>query len=134
MLRREFKRAKVEILISRTVRIHGDLDFSGGLHLDGCITGGVRADGAPHSLLCVSRSGRIEGAVEVANVLLDGTVRGDIHASGRIVLGPNAKVEGDVHYGVIETAPGAQILGRLIPASIQPDELPPAGEELRAGA
>lgn len=115
MLGHAAKRAKVDILLSRSVRIQGDVDFSGGLHLDGCVTGEVRADGAPESLLCVSRSGRIEGSVEVANVLLDGTVKGAIHASGRVILGPHARVEGDVHYGQIETALGAEILGRLVP-------------------
>lgn len=128
MMGRQFKRAKVDILIGRTVRIRGDVDFSGGLHLDGCVCGAVRAEGAPGSMLSVSRSGCVEGPVDVANVLLNGTVKGDIRASGHLVLGPNARVEGDVHYGEIETAPGAQILGRLVPASVlcEPEAL--AGE------
>jgi cytoskeletal protein CcmA (bactofilin family) len=126
MLRRELKRSKVDILIGKTVRIRGNVDFAGGLHLDGQVCGGVRADGAPESTLSVSRSGCIEGPVEVANVVLNGTVKGDIHASGRLVLGPHAKVEGDVHYGEIETALGAEILGRLVPASAQAEAVPEA--------
>jgi len=133
MLGRELKHPKVDILIGKTVRIHGDVDFAGGLHLDGQVCGGVRADGAPGSTLSVSRSGCIEGPVEVANVVLNGTVKGDIHASGRLVLGPHAKVEGDVHYGQIETALGAEILGRLIPASARAEAMPVgAGEAVEA--
>ncbi|MGH8149812.1 MAG: bactofilin family protein [Steroidobacteraceae bacterium] len=118
MLGREARRtAPVEILIGRTARIQGDVDFSGGLHLDGCVTGSVRADGAAGSMLSVSKSGRIEGSVEVANVVLNGIVKGDIHATERVVLGPCSRVQGDVHYGVIEAALGAEILGRLVPAT-----------------
>lgn len=117
MLGRDSKRtARVDILIGKSARIHGDIDFAGGLHLDGQVTGSVRADGAAGSLLSVSESGSIEGSVEVANVVLNGTVKGDIHATERVVLGPCSKVQGDVHYGVIETAAGAEILGRLVPA------------------
>jgi cytoskeletal protein CcmA (bactofilin family) len=48
------------------------------------------------------------------NVLLNGVVKGDIEASGRIELGAKARVLGNVNYAVIETAVGAQINGKLI--------------------
>src|SRR5215469_13582764 len=105
----------VDILIGKTARIRGDIDFAGGLHLDGRVAGHVRADPDSASTLSVSETGWIEGSAQAANVLLNGTVRGDILASGRVALGPRAKVHGDVHYGVIEPALGAEILGRLVP-------------------
>ena len=40
--------------------------------------------------------------------------KGDIDASGRVELGANARVLGNVHYTIIETAVGAQINGKLI--------------------
>ncbi|MGB6450200.1 MAG: polymer-forming cytoskeletal protein [Steroidobacteraceae bacterium] len=133
MLGRDSKRtARVDILIGKSARIHGDIDFAGGLHLDGHVTGSVRADGAAGSTLSVSESGSIEGSVEVANVVLNGTVKGDIHATERVVLGPCSKVQGDVHYGVIETAAGAEILGRLVPAAAREGD--PAPEPARATA
>jgi cytoskeletal protein CcmA (bactofilin family) len=103
----------IDILIGKTARLQGDLDFSGGLHLDGRITGNVRAPDASGSTLSVSEEGCIEGAVEVPNVMLNGTVKGDIHARERLVLGSRAKVLGNVHYGVIEMSLGAQIQGKL---------------------
>lgn len=117
MWNRESRRGeRICVLISKRTRIRGDIDFEGGLHLDGQVTGSVRAGGAAGSLLSVSESGCIEGGVEVANLILNGTVKGDIHASERVVLGPSSRVEGDVHYGTIETAPGAEIVGRVAPA------------------
>lgn len=117
MFSRESKRANaVDILIGKTASIRGDIDFAGGLHLDGRVAGHVRADPGQGSTLSVSETGWIEGSAQAAEVILNGTVRGDIVASGRVVLGPRAKVHGDVRYGVIEIALGAEILGRLVPA------------------
>ena len=108
---------RIDILIGKTARIQGDIDFSGGLHLDGRVTGSVRAEGAPGSTLSVSEGGCIEGSVEMPNVILNGSVKGDIHANERIVLGASAKVQGNVYYGVIETALGAEITGKLVPVA-----------------
>ena len=117
MFGRESKPTTVDVLIGKSASIRGDIDFVGGLHLDGRVAGNVRADPDSASTLSVSETGWIEGSAQAVNVILNGTVRGDIVASGRVALGPSAKVHGDVHYGVIETALGAEILGRLVPAA-----------------
>jgi cytoskeletal protein CcmA (bactofilin family) len=106
--------ARIDTLIGKAARVHGDLDYQGGLHLDGQIVGNVRADEAHESSLSVSESGSIHGSVEVPNVVLQGTVKGDIRARERVVLGATARVEGDVYYGVIEMTVGAQIIGKLV--------------------
>ena len=49
------------------------------------------------------------------NVVLNGRVNGDIVGSERVVLGAKARVRGNVHYGVIEMALGAEISGKLVP-------------------
>jgi cytoskeletal protein CcmA (bactofilin family) len=105
---------RIGTLIGKTVHVHGELEFEGGLHLEGRIAGGVRSGKAPGSTLTVTESGSIEGTVRVPNVVLKGAVRGDIHAPEHLVLTATARVEGDVYYRVIEMAPGAQILGKLV--------------------
>jgi cytoskeletal protein CcmA (bactofilin family) len=114
MFNRDSKPLRIDTLIARSVRIHGGLDFAGGLHLDGQVEGGVRADPQAPSSLSVSDTGSIEGPVDVNDLVLHGTVRGDIVARGRVVLGPKANVEGNVYYGVIEMTMGAQITGKLV--------------------
>lgn len=106
---------RVDTLIGKASRIDGDLAFAGGLHLDGRVTGNVRGEGDAAATLSVSEQGHVEGSVTVPNVVLNGTVNGDIHAATRVVLGPKAKVEGSVHYGQIEMALGAEIRGKLVP-------------------
>jgi len=110
---------RIDILLGKSARIHGDVEFSGGLHLEGQVLGNVRSDGDEPSTLSVSDTGSIEGSVVVDNVVLNGAVKGDIRATGRVVLGAQAKVHGNVYYGVIETALGAEIRGKLM-------SLPPA--------
>jgi cytoskeletal protein CcmA (bactofilin family) len=114
MFSREPKQPRIDTLIGKSARVHGDVEFQGGLHVDGHIAGGVRSDDPRDSSLSVSASGSIDGPVQVANVVLNGTVRGDIRARERVVLGATAKVEGNVYYGVIEMTLGAQIIGTLV--------------------
>jgi cytoskeletal protein CcmA (bactofilin family) len=115
MFNRDSKPVRIDTLIARPVKVHGGLEFAGGMHLDGRITGDVRAaDPESPTSLSVSDTGSIEGSVEVTDLILHGTVRGDIIARGRVVLGASARVEGDVYYGVIEMTLGAQITGKLV--------------------
>ena len=62
----------------------------------------------------MSESGCIEGSVVAPSVILNGIVKGDIEAADRVELGAKARVLGNVHYTLIETAVGAQINGKLI--------------------
>jgi cytoskeletal protein CcmA (bactofilin family) len=123
MFTRDPRQARIDTLIGKAAKVHGDIDFSGGLHLDGRIIGAVRSDESRECTLWVSESGYIEGAVQVPNVVLNGTIHGDIHAIERVVLGATAKVEGNLYYGIIEMTLGAQIIGKLV--RLEP-ETPPA--------
>lgn len=105
---------KVDTLIHQSVQIHGDLEFTGGLHIDGRIAGNVRADADGRSMMSMSEKGRVEGSVEASSVILNGTVMGDIRACERVVLGSAARVRGNVYYGVIEMSVGAEINGKLV--------------------
>ena len=59
----------------------------------------------------------LEGTVVVPNIVLNGTVKGDVAAAGRVELGAKARVVGNVRYGLIEMAIGAEVNGKLIHAS-----------------
>jgi cytoskeletal protein CcmA (bactofilin family) len=127
MFNRDTKQARIDTLIGKASRVHGDLEFAGGLHLDGSIAGNVRADPSEGSSLSISETGSIEGNVEAGNVMLNGSVRGDILARERVVLGATAKVQGNVYYGVIEMTLGAQIMGKLTRVPDKSVATPPDG-------
>ena len=118
--RRKQTSTRIDTLIGKAATLNGDLVFSGGLHLDGRINGNVSSSAEDGGALSVSESGFIEGNVEVTNIVMNGTVNGDMHARERLQLGGKARVNGNVHYGVIEMAPGAVITGKLIPLASTP--------------
>ena len=113
MFSRDKQTARIDTLIGKASRVHGGMEFAGGLHLDGAVEGNLRADPVEGSSLSVSETGSIDGNVEVGDLMLNGAVRGDIVARGRVVLGATARIQGNVYYGVIEMTLGAQIMGKL---------------------
>jgi cytoskeletal protein CcmA (bactofilin family) len=111
--RKPSRKQKIDTLVDARTRINGDVEFAGGFHLDGTINGNVSGEPGAQSFLWVGEKGTIEGSVMVSNIVLNGLVRGDIDATGRVELGEKARVLGSVRYLVIETAVGAQINGKL---------------------
>ena len=104
----------ISTLIGADTRVHGDVEFVGGCLVDGYVKGNVKAAKDENSSLSISERGCIEGAVMVPNVLLNGTVKGDVCATRRVELGPKARVIGNVQYKLIEMAIGAEVNGKLI--------------------
>ena len=84
------------------------------MHIDGLIKGNVVSDDDQPATLSVSDSGTIEGHVKVPNVIISGTVKGDVYSSEYVELGSTARIEGDVYYGLIEMAMGAEVNGKLV--------------------
>lgn len=111
---------QVDTLIGQQVCIRGDVTFSGGLYVEGRIHGAVCAEEGAKAVLTLSEQGMIEGEVRVPVVIVNGQLDGDLYASDRIELGVHARVQGNIHYRMVEMAAGAMITGRLIH-----DELPP---------
>lgn len=104
----------IDTLIGVNTNITGDISFSGGLRIDGHITGNIIAADDEHSTLVLSDEGRIEGEIKVANIVINGTVTGPIHARGYLELQAKAKVYGDIHYGSLEIQLGASVEGKMI--------------------
>lgn len=106
--------AHIDSLIGQNTEIHGDVIFSGGLHVDGTVKGSVIAEKGEDSVLTLSERGTIEGEVKVPNVVVNGSVIGDVHATGHVELAAHARVHGNVYYSLIEMAMGAEVNGKLM--------------------
>ncbi|MDX2475750.1 MAG: polymer-forming cytoskeletal protein [Gammaproteobacteria bacterium] len=109
-----FSAARIDTLIGQGTEITGDLVFSGGLHVDGTITGDVVAEEGSTALLILSEFGKIEGKVTVPNMVLNGEIVGDVFGSTRVELAPKARVKGSVYYNLLEMAIGAEVNGGLV--------------------
>ena len=62
--------SKVDTIIGQQTRIEGDVQFAGGLHVDGHIKGNIVAEAGSASVLTVSENGTVEGDVRVPTVIL----------------------------------------------------------------
>lgn len=88
--------------------------FSGGLRVDGSIKGNVRSDGEKPGTLVLSEQARIEGAIDVSHVIINGTVVGPVRASEYVELQPKSRVTGDVSYKTLEMHLGSVVEGKLV--------------------
>ena len=124
----------VDTLIGAHVTIRGDVEFSGGLYVEGRVVGKVSAVEGESAVLMLAETGSIEGEVRAPVVLLDGRPDGDVHAAERVELAANARVQGNVHYRVVEMNAGAQLTGRLVHADAAGSVVPMHAPELVAVA
>ncbi|ODN68177.1 MULTISPECIES: bactofilin family protein [Methylophaga] len=108
------KAARIDTLIGENTHIKGDIHFSGGLRIDGVITGNITADEGEAALLTLSEKGRIEGEIRVPFQLINGDVKGHIYSSEHVELAAKARINGNVFYKLLEVAMGSEVNGQLI--------------------
>ena len=106
--------SRIDTLIGADTRVEGDLHFTGGLRVDGSIRGNVSETSAAPGTLVLSEHGRIEGAITVSHVVINGKVLGPVRASQYIELQTKCRVTGDVYYKSLEMHTGAVVEGKLI--------------------
>lgn len=111
---RKRKSGVVDTLVGGNTEIRGDVLFSGGLHVDGSIKGKVLSTPGDSASLSVSETGSIEGDVSVPILTVNGQVSGNIYASDKMTLAPNARVTGNVYYNRLEVQAGAEVNGQLV--------------------
>lgn len=120
----------IDTLIGPQVTIRGDVVFSGGLYVEGHIQGKVVAEDGERAVLTLAEQGSIEGEVRAPVVVINGRMAGDVHADERIELAAKARVQGNLHYRVVEMSAGAQLTGRLVHADAA--AVPAAGQSVPA--
>ncbi|MBI3222054.1 MAG: polymer-forming cytoskeletal protein [Nitrosomonadales bacterium] len=109
---------RIDSLIGAGTTIEGDLNFTGGMRIDGHVNGNVIAAPGKPSTLVLSEHARVDGEVNVTHLVVNGTITGPVSASEYLELQSKAKVNGDVHYKTLEIQLGAIVEGRLIHSSV----------------
>jgi cytoskeletal protein CcmA (bactofilin family) len=104
---------RIDSLIGAGTVVHGDINFTGGLRIDGEVHGNVVSANGEPSTLVISEQARVDGEICVSHVVINGTVNGPVAANDYLELQPKSKVAGDVTYKTLEMHVGAVIQGRL---------------------
>ena len=108
---------QIDSLIGAGTSIDGDLNFSGGMRIDGQVNGNVVAAQGKPSTLVLSEHAQVNGEVNVTHLVINGSITGSVFASEYMELQSKAKVNGDVNYTTLEIQLGAIVEGRLIHTS-----------------
>ena len=95
-------------VISMGTIIHGPIQSTGDIHIDGLIIGDVRCN-----TLVVGKSGEIKGNVVSEVATIRGKVSGDVCAR-MIQLATTGSIEGDLTHAVLIIEEGGQFEGRSI--------------------
>ena len=102
----------IDCLIGVKTRIEGDIQFDGGLRVDGQVKGNLL--GSQNSMLIVSEQAQLEGEISVSQAVINGKITGTVQVADRLELQAKARIVGDVRYRTLEMHPGAVVEGRLI--------------------
>jgi cytoskeletal protein CcmA (bactofilin family) len=102
----------IESLLGASTFFHGDLEFEGGLRLEGCLKGSLNASTQP-SMLIITEQARVEGEVRGDHIIISGTVTGPVHANSTLELLPQARIIGDISYATLKIHSGAEVTGKL---------------------
>jgi cytoskeletal protein CcmA (bactofilin family) len=102
-------------LVAPGCEIEGHMRFSEGLRMDGRVKGDLLGlEGGP-TILVISESAQVTGAVQADHIIVNGRVIGPVHARQMLELQPKAQITGDVTYLALEMHKGALVEGRLTP-------------------
>lgn len=101
-------------LLARSIEVSGDIKFEGHLEVEGRVVGDIYAREGSDARVRVLENGIVEGHIHAPNVVINGQVTGDVHATKHLELAAHAVVNGNVHYQVVEMVKGAQVNGNLM--------------------
>jgi cytoskeletal protein CcmA (bactofilin family) len=113
---REILDSKIAGLIDQGTELKGDLTFKGSFRIEGLFKGTINSD----SLLIVGERGKVEADVKVAQVVINGEIRGNIQASERVEVHSKGRV-----YGTIQTPKLVVEEGAYLEATCQTLEAAP---------
>jgi len=92
------------------LKIRGELSGSSDLYIDGEAQGKITlAD----SRVTIGPNGRVQADIEAREIIIEGTVQGNLKARESVRLGPSSKVQGSVLTPRIGIDDGATLRGKV---------------------
>ena len=117
--------------IAEGLKIKGEVQGNEDLRVDGEVEGRI---GLPGAVVVLGPKGRVTGDIQAREVVLEGTVRGNIAARERVRIAATGKVEGDVTAERLVIEEGAQVSGRVESGAARAHQLPATARPAVAAA
>jgi cytoskeletal protein CcmA (bactofilin family) len=96
--------------ISSGIRIKGEISGSDDLYIDGQAEGQFRF---VQSKVTVGPNGRVQANIEARDIVVEGTVQGNLKASASVQLGGSSQVQGSITTPRISIEDGARLRGKV---------------------
>lgn len=96
--------------ISSGLKINGEISGSADLYIDGEVQGKLRLGAAR---VTVGPNGRVQADIEAREIMVDGTVNGNLKAGERAHFGASSRVNGTVLTPRIGIDDGARLRGKV---------------------
>lgn len=97
-------------MLTRGIRIKGELTGKADLLIDGEVDGSIRLN---ESRLTVGQAGHIRANIEAAEIFVKGQVEGNLRGRERVILGSSSHVMGDLEAPRVAIEDGAKFNGRV---------------------
>jgi cytoskeletal protein CcmA (bactofilin family) len=121
--RREGLVGEINTLLGRGATFEGKLTFEGTVRVDGKLKGEVFSD----DVLIVGEGAYVEAEIDIGEIIIQGTVVGNIRAKRGIEIHAPGRVKGDLHTPSLQVDKGVIFEGRsFMEASVAPVKAPAA--------
>lgn len=90
--RREVDETKITGFFDKDTHIKGDLGFKGSFRIDGRFSGKINSD----SILLIGENGKVNADIKVGYIIINGEVKGTIHAKDKVEIHSNGRVIGTI--------------------------------------
>ncbi len=103
--------------LSQTVSQPDPMPLRAHLDIRNAIQGDINAGS-----ITIHAGAAVNGQIDARSVVIHGSVSGIVRASS-IAIGPTGRIDGELHYGLLNIETGAEIAARCIPGrAIEPAE------------
>ena len=96
--------------IASGLKINGEISGTSDLYIDGETQGKIRLANAR---VTVGPNGRVQADIEAREIIIEGSVQGNLKAGERVQLGAQSKVQGSVLTPRIAIDDGARLRGKV---------------------
>ncbi len=106
--RREGIVSEISTLLGRGTTFEGKLTFEGTVRIDGRLKGTVFSD----DVLIIGEGATVEADIDIGEIIIQGTLIGNVHAKRGIEVLAPGKVKGDLHTPSLQIEKGVVFEGR----------------------
>lgn len=114
---------KITGFFDKDTHFNGDLSFTGSFRIDGHFKGTIKSE----SILIIGPNGRVEADIQVGYAVVDGQLKGNVHAKEKVEIHATGRVTGTIIAPKLAIEEGAFLEANCQTSSKLPQPSPAAG-------